>query len=214
MKARLVARGLSIAGVLVAVLALRVISGSHSELGRGERLLAQRDVDGAILAYRRAARWYTPGNPFSAQALDELAGIAAESERAGDLPRALAAHRAIRGAILATRSFYVPHGERLDRANDAIVRLTRGSAAGRIDPENRAAARRAAVVRALRAPPPPSVGWSVLAVLGWLAWTAAAFAFARYAIDEEDRVLAKPARLWGTMVVLGFGLFVIGMALA
>jgi len=51
-------------------------------------------------------------------------------------------------------------------------------------------------------------------LLGWLAWTGGAFAFAQRALDEEDRVQSKPARLWGTVIVVGFGLFVIGMALA
>lgn len=53
-----------------------------------------------------------------------------------------------------------------------------------------------------------------MALLGWLGWTLGAFAFAQRALDEEDRVVGAAARLWGTVVVLGFGVFVIGLALA
>lgn len=214
MKLRLLARGLAIAGVIVAVLGVRVVSGSRSELRRGERLLAQRDPDGAILAFRRAARWYAPGNPYCTDALDALEGIARDAERSGEPARALAAHRAIRGAILSTRSVYVPNRARLDEANRNILRLTRHASDDRLDPEGRNAERRRRVTAALRAAPRPKIGWTILLLAGWIAWTAGAFAFAHRAIDEEDRVVAGAARIWGTVIVLGFGLFVIGMALA
>ncbi|MCZ7683353.1 MAG: hypothetical protein M5U28_33035 [Sandaracinaceae bacterium] len=58
------------------------------------------------------------------------------------------------------------------------------------------------------------MGWTLLLLAGWIAWTAGAFVFAQRAIDEEDRLRGREARIWGTVVVLGFGLFVIGMALA
>jgi hypothetical protein len=60
----------------------------------------------------------------------------------------------------------------------------------------------------------PSVLWSLVLIAGFLAWVFGAFAFAARAIDEEDRIVAGPARLWGTTVVIGFGLFFLGMALA
>lgn len=206
---RLGARALAVIGALLAVLAVRAVTSSRSELARGDALRAAGDADAAILAYRRAARWYAPGNPYVPEALDRLAAIAGEAEAAGDPVRALAAWRSARGAIESSRSFYVPHRDRLTAAEEAIARLT-----GEVSPPGRADTARRATLAGLQAPEVPVVGWSVLALCGWLAWTGGAFAFAQQALDEEDRVRSKPARLWGTVVVVGFGLFVIGLSLA
>lgn len=196
-------RGLAALGVLLAVLGVRVVTGSRAELSRGESLEATGDLDAAILAYRRAARLYAPGNPYSAAALGRLAAIGARAEREGATELALAAYRSIRGGILATESFYVPHRATLARADERIAALSHS------DPRDRRAA-----LEELRAPRRPHVGWTLLLLGGWLAWTIGAFAFAQKALDEEDRVVGPAARLWGTVIVLGFGLFVIGMALA
>jgi len=206
---RLGARVLAIVGVVLAVLAVRAVTAARSELTRGDSLREGEDVDGAIVAYRRAARWYAPGNPYVPAALDRLEAIAMQRAEIGDRERSLAAWRSIRGAILSTRSVYTPHAERLRRAEDAIAR-ERGAAA----PATERAQTRARALRELRAPERPALGWTLVLLLGWLAWTGGAFAFAQRALDEEDRVQSKPARLWGTVIVVGFGLFVIGMALA
>ncbi len=200
---RIASRALAGFGVVLAVLAVRVTSAAHTELRRGERLSSQGNKDAAILAFRRAARLYVPGNPYCSDAFDRLESIAREAERAGEQERALAAHRAIRGAVLSTRSFYVPHADRLERADRRIAELSATS------PRER----RAHLAR-LRAPIRPHTGWILLLLIGWIAWTLGAFAFAQRAIDEEDRLIPRSARIWGTVVVVGFGLFVIGMALA
>ena len=198
---RTVLRGLAVVAVLLAVVAVRVVTSSHGELSEGDRLSARDDTDGAILAYRRAARFYAPGNPYSTEALDRLAAIAEDADAAGETERALAAWRSVRGAILATRSVYVPHGDRLARAETAIADLRAREGATR----ERAS---------LEAPTRPKPLWAVVALLGWLGWTFGAFVFAQKALDEEDRVVPAAARLWGTVVVLAFGVFVIGLALA
>ncbi|HEY8429084.1 MAG TPA: hypothetical protein VIL20_11945 [Sandaracinaceae bacterium] len=203
---RPLARGVAIAGVLVAVVAVRVVSASHAELRRGEQLLAQRDADAAILALRRSARWYAPGNPYARTALERLSRIGADAERAGDVERALAAYRAIRGAILGSRSVFVPHRRMLEHADARIAALT-----ARAAPDGPGEAE---ILAELRAPPGPHLAWTLVLLAGWIAWTAGAFLFAQRAIDGEDRLRPREARLFGTAVVLGFGLFVIGMALA
>ena len=206
---RIAARVLVALGVLLAVLSVRIVSASGAELARGDRLRARGDVDSAILAYRRAARWYAPGNPSSTEALDRLAAVARASAEAGDLDTSLAAWRGLRGAILSTRSLWIPHPERLARAEEAIA-LAMAERAG---PTERAETRSRARAQ-LALPDRPRLPWTVLLLLGWLAWTGGAFAFARWALDEEDRPRARQAQLWGTVVVLGFGCWVIGMALA
>lgn len=200
---RVAVRSLAIAGVLLAVLAVRVVTGSRAELGRGQSFEAAGDVDGAMLAYRRAARLYAPGNPYGPRALERLFAIGRRAEAEGDPARALAAYRSIRGGILAARSVYVPHRAALSRAESRIAALSSPS-----EPGGRATR------EALDEPRDPHLGWTLLLLLGWLSWTGAAFAFAQRAIDQEDRLVLGAARVWGTVFVVGFGVFVIGMAMA
>jgi hypothetical protein len=204
---RPVLRGAAVAGVLLAVLAVRMVTGSHTELTRGAQLQARGDEDAAILALRRAGRLYAPGNPYSQEALTRLSDLGRAAEERGDTERALAAYRAVRGAIMASRSVYVPHPDLLQLADTRIAELSADPAAG--------SERTAEVVLAeLRTPPRPRLGWTLLLLAGWLAWVLGAFAFAHEALDEEDRLLARPARLWGTVIGLGLGCWVLGMALA
>lgn len=206
---RPVSRAAAIGGVLLAVLAVRVVSASHAELHRGEQHLARGEEDAAILALRRAGRLYAPGNPYSREALQRLLAIGRAAEERGDVPQALAAYRAVRGAIMASRSVYVPHQDRLEQADERIAELTAEATRGR--PGARPAA---TVLAELRAPLRPRLGWTLLLLAGWLAWIVGAFAFAHRALDEEDRVRPGAARLWGTVILVGFGSFVLGMALA
>ncbi len=200
---RRIARGVAVAGVILAVLAVRVVTSAHAELIRGEALMARGDPDSAILAFRRAARFYAPGNPYSNEGLRHLWRVGTAAERAGETERALAAYRSMRAAIMSSRSVYVPHRAMLERADQAIARLGAGSGESARE-----------LLAQLEAPPRPHVGWLLVVLAGWIAWTAGAFAFAQRAIDEEDRLRPSAARLWGTVIVFGFGLFVIGMALA
>lgn len=200
---RLIGRGLALLGVLFAVLAVRAVTSSRAQLQRGDVLRDAGNLDGAIIAYRRSARWYAPGNPYVPQALDRLEAIATEAEAAGEGERAIVAWRSMRGAILATRSVYMPHAERLARAEAGLEQAL-------ATPERETRRRPAGVT----GEPRPRLVWTLVLLAGWIAWTGGAFLFAQRALDEEDRVRGKSARLWGSVVLIGFGLFVIGMALA
>ena len=202
-------RILALVGVVFAVIAVRAVVSSRSELQRGDLLRESGDLDAAMLAYRRAARWYAPANPYVPQALDRLELMANEAASAGDGERALLAWRAVRGSILSTRSFYTPHRTRLERAEQAIIEASAQAAAPR-----RRAQTRQRLAAAMDAPNGPLLPWSLLLLFGWITWTGGAFVFAQRAIDEEDRVRPQAARLWGTVILVGFGLFVIGMTLA
>lgn len=209
-----IGRGIGVAGVLTLLLAVRVVSASSVELREADRLRGRGDVDASIAHYRRAARWYAPGNVYVTDALDRLAEIGASAEGEGDPERALAAWRSVRGAILGARSFYVPHGERLAQADQRIATLMSELPPPAIDAERSPEQRRAAHLTLLREVPRPAVGWSIAALLGLAAWIVAAFAFVTRAIDEDDRIVGHSARLWGTVWIVGFGLFVLGLALA
>jgi hypothetical protein len=116
-------RAFGVAAFLLTVISVRVVTSARSELREGERQLARGDRDAAVVHLRRAARWYAPFSPYHVHALDQLTQLAREAEQRGDTEGALAAYRSVRGAIMATRSFYIPERARLDRANQRIAAL-------------------------------------------------------------------------------------------
>ena len=211
---RRAAQGAALVGVVLAVLTVRVVVASSSELETARRLEAAGDVDPAILHYRRAARWYAPASPYPPEALDALARIGRAAEADGDIERALFALRSIRGAILSVESFYLPYEDRLDAANARIATLMARSDPPPIDAGKSEEALRAEHLALLETDTRPVLGFTVLLLAGFLAWLVATFAFASRAIDEEDRLVPREARRWGGIAVLGFALFVIGMWLA
>lgn len=211
---RSLARASGVLGVLLVVLAVRVVTASAGELHQADSLRARGEIEPAIAHYRRAARWYAPGNPYCAEALDRLAEIALEAEEANDPERALAAWRSIRGAILGARSFYVPHADRLALADEHIATRMADLPPPAIDSERSVAERRAQHLALLRRVTRPSVPWAITALLGLATWILAALGLLLRAIDEDDRLVPRAARLWGTIWIVGFGLFVLGLALA
>ncbi len=209
-----VARGFGIAAVVLSVLLVRVLSSARQELQAADALLAQKDVDGAIIHYRRAARWYAPGSPYHVEALQRLAEIARDAEASSDVDRALRAERAIRAAIMATRSFYVPERARLQTADEHIAALMAEQPAPGMDAGKSKDQIRREHLALLEHDPGPNVFWTLVLLSGFAAWVSAAFVFSVRAIDEQDRWVPDQARKWGAVIVLGFGLFVLGMALA
>lgn len=209
-----IARALGIGGALLALVVVRVLVGAHGELRRAETLRADDDVDAAIVHYRRAAKWYAPGNPWSTAALEALRELGAEAEAEGETERALAAWRGVRGAILSTRSFYVPHRARLAEADAHLAELMAGLPPPAIDAGKSRDQLRAEHLALLRDVPRPHAGWTLLALLGFGAWVSAAFLFASRAFDEHDRFLAAPARRFAALFVLGALAFSVGLRFA
>jgi hypothetical protein len=207
-------RGLALAGVVLAVLALRVVLASRAELQRADQLRSEQQLDAAIVHYRRAARWYAPANPYSTRALDRLARLARSAQDGGNEDRALSAWRAVRSSIMATRSFYVPHGERLRQANERIARLMAAKGPPPVDRGKSEEQLRAEHLDLLRSTDRPHPGWTLLVLLGFAAWVGGAFAFASWAIDEEDRLVRPTAVRWGLVILAGFAMFVTGLLLA
>jgi len=212
--ARLVGRIAAVAGVVLAVLAIRVVTASRAELSEGDRLRGAGELDAAIPHYRRAAGWYAPGNPYCTDALAQLAAIGTAAEAAGDSRRALSAWRAVRAGIMSSRSVFTPHGDRLEEADAHIVEAMASEEVSPIDAGRRRAELERELRRQLRDNPRPQPLWSVLLLCGFVGWVGAAFAFVTRAIDGEDRIVPGPARRWGTVFVAGFGLFLLGLLLA
>jgi hypothetical protein len=198
-------------GVVVAVITVRVVVSSAGELSEAERYRNRGELDAAIVHYRRAARWYAPGNPYCVDALVGLAEIGQEAEQAGEIERALSAFRGIRAAIMSTRSFYTPHGDRLDAANERIADLMASMPPPPIDAGKSREQLRREHLALLTSTHGPHLLWTLVLLLGFFFWVGGAFTFAFRAIDSSDRLIGPEARRWGALVVVGFAMFVLGM---
>jgi hypothetical protein len=204
----------ALVALLLAAFAARVVSSARAELELGTQAEAAGDRDAAQVHYRRAARWYAPGSPYHVKALSQLARIGAEAEAAGESERALSAYRAVRSSILAARSFYVPERARLDAADLRIAELMAAQPPPPMDAGKSRDQLRAEHLSLLKQDPDPNLFWTLVLLLGFVSWVGGAFVLSVRGIDAEDRWVWREARLWGSVVVAGFGLFVLGLALA
>jgi hypothetical protein len=203
-----------VVALLLAVLVARVVTSSRTELETADRLLAAGDWDSSVIHYRRAARWYAPGSPYHVTALTRLFALGARAEKQRDTERALTAYRSVRAAILSARSFYTPEGARLKAANEKIAALTASLRPPAIDGTKSFEQRRREHLALLQTRYGPNIFWSWILLAGFIAWVSGAYAFTIYAIDAQDRWIGREARRWGTAIVLGLGLFILGLALA
>lgn len=210
---RFALRAFTLLGFVLAVVSVRVVTSARSELQQGERALAGGDRDLAIVHLRRAARWYAPFSPYHVRALEQLARIGGEAERKGESELALQAHRSLRGAIMATRSFYVPERARLEAANQRIAALMAALPPPGVDAGKSREQLEREHLALLTAIPGPDTFWTFVLLAGFACWVGSAFTFSVRAIDDEDRWVWPEVRRWGGMIALGFGLFLLGMAL-
>lgn len=204
-------------GSAVALFCLLVVGGracweGRAALDAGDKALANSDTAEAIAQWRRAARWYLPLAPHVSEAYDRLESLAKQAEKTAQIEDALAAWRGVRGSILATRSFYTPHSERLDPANRRIAALMaqqemRGPAPGDASREEREAWH----YELLSRDGSPSVPWSVLALLGFALWIGGGVFFAMRGMNKEGRLVGQPAAIAGGCVALGLVIWLLGL---
>ncbi len=224
MKRRLILTGLVALGLLSVVLG-RVMLSSRAAYQQGhaaeKRALSATDpakrslaLQDAIVRYRRAARWYAPGNGYVSRSLEALRRIARLSEKHGDRKIALMAYRAIRRAILGARSFYTPHGSHLAPANRNIARLSALAQGGKTAGADQLAQYEAWHLTQLERSTAPSVGWSILAVLGFFGWVAGAFLFIYRAVTPDDKLINRQALIWGGMILACLLLWLTGLSQA
>ena len=206
-----------LAGILLVVLIVlgaKVAVAGRAELDEGLRAEAAGELDAAIAHHRRAVRWFLPVAPWADTALERLLAIGAAAEEDGDPALALSAYRSVRAGVMAGRSLWIPHGEVLRRADERIAQLM---AAGDVPPSDArldAEGREARYLELLEEDRDPALGWALLALLGFGLWIAGAYGVFTRALDRDDRFVETELRTWGTVFVLGFGCFALGLALA
>jgi hypothetical protein len=198
--------------LMLVMVVVRVQVGSSSELSQGRAALSSGDADAAILHLERAMHWYLPMSPSVAEAGTLLWTLGETAEARGDRTTALDAFQAYRGALFATRSFYMPSADRLPLVNQRIARLQLADPDARWPDRSLSPADREAVaLKALQGDHAPHAGWAGLAVVGFLAWVLAAFRFFGVAFDDDGRFLIPQGWRWGLGILAGYAAWVIGL---
>lgn len=216
---KLAALGLVLAVGLAAVVTRAVWAGSRA-LANGDAAQQRGELVHAVDLWRQAARWYVPGASHVEAAYQRLEKLGSEAEQRGEIEIALAAWSGVRSSILATRSVYLPHGERLAPANERIAALMAArerQGAGEAGQAGAGARDDAAVAWHLErlAPiPGPSVGWSVVALLGFATWLAGGLIFALRGVTSDDRLVPRTAAYAGILVAVGLVIWLLGLSLA
>ncbi len=194
---RALLRTFALVGVVLFLVAVRVVAGAQQELSAGDALAEAGDLEGALTHWRRAAKWYIPGAPFAGDAVDRMVGLAEERQASGDSEGALQGWRSVHAAALGARSLFVPYESARTQADEAIDALTRGQAPP------------------IAAVPPSGASvFFLLAVLGFWFFVASVLLLAHRAIDEEDRILSGPFRRYGLATVVSLAAMIAGLALA
>lgn len=200
--------------MLLAVFVARALLSARSELAQGHAAVQRKQLEEAVVHYRRAARWYVPFSPLHVAALARLSELGSAAEAAGDSELALSAYRAVRGAIMSTRSFYTPEPHRLSEANRRIAALMAAMPAPPIDAGKTETQLYDEHLKLLTEKPGPRLLWTFVLLAGFVGWIGGAFVFVERAMDDDDRLIAAQARRWGAVIVVSFALFVLGMAFA
>lgn len=197
---------------MLLVVCARVWFSARDELAEGIAAEGAGQLDGALEHYQYAMRWYTPGASAPVEAADALERLATAAEARGDRVFALAALRRLRGGIRATRSFYVPFG---DRQAAVDVRLARLSAEEQLAQGLGRGATRDELVaehgRLLALDPTPQTGWALAATGGFALWIAAGFLFLFRGLDARLKLVQPAARRWSAASAVGFSLWVFGL---
>ena len=183
----------------VAAVATRAFVEGRSALAEGDAANAKNDKARAIMRWRRAARWYVPGASHPGEAYDRLQGLADTAAAVGDRQTELAALRAIRRSIYATRTFWTPHEERLPAVNRRISELMAEWDAE----ESKTPRSQEWHFDKLSRDHSPRPGMTWLAIGGLVLWLGSALYFARRGLAKEGALRRTPAIRAALGIIVG-----------
>lgn len=197
--------------VAAVLLNVRANNSAERELVAGQAAEHREDLERAVIYYRRAAGWLLPAGDADEKAMAALKRLQAQAREDSDAALELSAARA-RLAAAHTRR-WATTSQNLGPVAARIAELSITAASSTQGDGRPLAERRASLQAQLLDPSQPRAYALLLAVLGFVCWTGAAFLLSTRGFDADTRLTAH-ARILGTWIVVGFGLFALGLALA
>lgn len=190
---------------------LKVFLSSRAEFREAEAALAKGADREAITHYERAILWYLPVGGYvepAAEALWRLGTLLEEKDK----KLALEAFRSLRSAFYATRSFYTPGQEWIDRSDQKIAALmAQAPPYSEGDKKKTVEQRTTEALAILKMPLKPHAGWSIVLEIGFWGWVSGVLLFIFTGFNAEHRVIPKRGLLLGGLIIFFYTLWIVGM---
>jgi hypothetical protein len=197
--------------ILFSMIYLKVFFSSRVEFRTAEAARLKGNDREAITHYERAILWYLPIGGYvepAAEALWKL-GLLLEEK---DKKLALEAFRSLRSGFYATRSFYTPGWEWIDRSDQKIASLmAQEPPYSEADKKKTIERRTEEALAILKRPQKPHAGWSIVLEIGFWGWVSAVLLFIMTGFSAENRVIPKRGLLIGGLIILFYALWIVGM---
>jgi len=189
----------------------RAFYGSMEAYHQGEVYLKEDQYIRAIIFFDRSIHWYTPFSPYVHRSAERLWEICIKAEQRGDIRLALIATRTIRRGFYAARSFYTPGKNWINKCDlkiNELMLLERNQKEMQDAPTQQDKP-----IRAGQKSTTPSTLWSIIVEIGFLGWIGSAIGFVLFACkgEGEARFVTSKAIVWGTLALIFFTLWVVGM---
>ena len=206
-----------LAALCVLVVVARVAWSGMAEARRGLAFEEEGRWHEAAVHHGRAIHMYLPGSPVPARAGDRLLALARAAEERGEPMEARFCYEELRSGFLSVRSFYQPGRRFIEAAEEGLVPLMLADDRGNWPDRTLPRAEREAEVRAvLGEREDPALLWVLVMGLGYLAWLGAAAMAILQGLPRHDRAPIRwPIVLrWGLVSLVGYGLWLAGVAFA
>jgi hypothetical protein len=199
---------------LVAVLVVKVTSSAKQEFAIGEEAYTRGAYEVAITHYERAIKWYTPFSKTVRHAVEHLWQLGTEAEMRGDWHLALTAYQSLRASLYAVQSLYIPYYNWIPKTEERIAPLLAKIKAGEEPNTEKLGQDTARFAMQLQQHVGPYLGWSILVEVGFLGWVGTTVGLIWYVTDEAGNFARRRGLLWGSLIVVFFALWLLGMRLA
>jgi hypothetical protein len=175
----------------------------HNHYRAAEHYYADSQWKLAIREYGLAMHMYTPWSPYIEKSAQRLWQIGEMHENEGRPDWALIAYSALRSSFHASRSFFTPGKEWIEKCNAQIARLSSGSArSGEQETTKTREYEKDLLLSALRADGAPKRGWSLLASFSLFGWIGAIVFLIFKGYQSNGSFAGRRKAFWGTAVFL------------
>jgi hypothetical protein len=153
-----------------------------------ERKFVEQDWKPAMREYDRALHFYMPWSPYIQKSADRLWELGEMFEEQEKLDWATIAYSSIRSSFYASRSFYTPGKDWIDKCDEKIADLNVKMLIkeGSLKPEE-ADAEKERFLYVMKVDRAPSVGWSISAEVGFIGWLVSVVFIIFKGFDENGK---------------------------
>ena len=190
----------------------KVTINARNEYQEGDKFFRAKDYTQAIIHFNQAIHWYSPGSKAVTNSIHALWKIGTQAESQENFDLALDAFQSISSSLYSARSFYTPHQEWIAKCEDRIATIRTKQEESRS--QNKGIPfekRKEDILKILRMKTSPNIFWSVILEIGFLGWIGCAIGFIFRVFIGEKGFNPKRAFFWGTLILLFYALWIVGM---